>query len=363
MPDTGAKDLFTMMAVAAEDVAMLLPVLEIIWCAHRNSAPLGRLGMMRLRGYVFTLLDRNLVLGDTLSGVYMHDVVRDYARSMVPAEQLQLNQHAVVKRILAATPTGGWLPIAEPLSAYVQQSLRHHMSEALSLRSSDGDGQSSDNLLALDWLQSDMQEPAASFVVQQAANAVGSVALLQLADEATARGDAWSACLRFLNVSMTDDYASKGSATVDPERAELIADVLLRAVSIVVVVEPQPKRAGIEKLARIHHLWEPEVNAQANKEPMRIPRAPCDLVRIAAIECGHGTTDQFATLYRSLYSGPHVILTEVCSSPPFIEYAVGRAQKNHKTLGEHCSRCGWHSDAEPEKSLDAGHIELRSRIT
>ena len=72
--DQDARDLFWMMAVVAEDVPVPMPVLELLWCAHRDvEPPLGRLGMMRLRRHVFVLLDRNLVLGEsTVSLVCPH---------------------------------------------------------------------------------------------------------------------------------------------------------------------------------------------------------------------------------------------------------------------------------------------------
>ena len=64
--DQDARDLFWMMAVVAEDVPVPMPVLELLWCAHRDvEPPLGRLGMMKLRRHVFVLLDRNLVLGES----------------------------------------------------------------------------------------------------------------------------------------------------------------------------------------------------------------------------------------------------------------------------------------------------------
>ena len=139
---------------------------------------------MKLRSNVFCLLDRNLVMGETVTGVYMHDVVRDYSRVTAGGDSgLQPRQCVVVNLLLAAAPAGGWMAIAEPLSAYVQRALRHHMSEALYSSSTNGDGQTTDNSMALDWLQSDTHDPAASFVVQQAANAVGSAALVQLAEE------------------------------------------------------------------------------------------------------------------------------------------------------------------------------------
>ena len=56
--------------------------------------------MMRLRNLCFQLLDRNLVMGETTTGIYMHDVVRDYCRQLSSPEQLCAMQHVFVRRLL-----------------------------------------------------------------------------------------------------------------------------------------------------------------------------------------------------------------------------------------------------------------------
>ena len=73
--DQDACTLFNVMSVCAEDVPTPIPAMELIWCAGTStSPPMGRVGLMKLRKSVFALLDRNLLLGETLIGVYMHDV-------------------------------------------------------------------------------------------------------------------------------------------------------------------------------------------------------------------------------------------------------------------------------------------------
>ena len=73
--DPEACEMFSAMAVAAEDVPLPMVALELVWCAKKGlSPPIGRFGLVKLRKHVFQLLDRNLVLGETTTGVYMHDV-------------------------------------------------------------------------------------------------------------------------------------------------------------------------------------------------------------------------------------------------------------------------------------------------
>ena len=56
MQERDAQKLFASFAVAAEDVAMPMPALELIWCSACGAQPpLGRLGLMHLRRHVFTV--------------------------------------------------------------------------------------------------------------------------------------------------------------------------------------------------------------------------------------------------------------------------------------------------------------------
>ena len=182
MKDVAAKELFTMLAVVPEDVPVPLGAIELIWCAHtEQKPPLNRLAMMRVRSHVFSLLDRNLVLGETTSGVYMHDVVRDHSQSLAGgAAGLRGPQRAVVQLLIAAAPDDGWDPnqVADNLlTAYVVQSLRYHMSGAI-------EPDASRDMEALRWLETDAALISSDFVVQQACNVVGAAVLLKLAKAA-----------------------------------------------------------------------------------------------------------------------------------------------------------------------------------
>ena len=59
--------------------------------------------MMRLRKHVFQLLDHNLLLGETTTGVYMHDVVHEHCIATVGPEDLRQNQRRLAR---LASPRG-----------------------------------------------------------------------------------------------------------------------------------------------------------------------------------------------------------------------------------------------------------------
>ena len=62
-------------AMEPEDVPAPMSGLALVWCSYKGiEPPLGRLLMLQLRRHCFELLDRNLVLGNTTNGIFMHDV-------------------------------------------------------------------------------------------------------------------------------------------------------------------------------------------------------------------------------------------------------------------------------------------------
>ena len=90
--DTETRGLFNALAVSAEDVPVPMSALELIWCSHTGVLPpLGKIERMWLRKRTFELLDLNLLLGESTTGIFMHDVVRDYARSLLSPVNLALD--------------------------------------------------------------------------------------------------------------------------------------------------------------------------------------------------------------------------------------------------------------------------------
>ena len=89
--------------------------------------------MMRVRRHVYALLDVSLVLGESMKGVFMHDIVRDFCRTKVDPTVLVEHQRAFVLLMLAAEPEHGWQASSEagPLATFVRSALRFSMVEAI----------------------------------------------------------------------------------------------------------------------------------------------------------------------------------------------------------------------------------------
>ena len=86
----------------------------------------------KVRKWLQLLLKHSLVKGTIAQGVLMHDLVRDYVRSRLPAAQLCAMQHNVVATILEARSNS--VGAAGPDAAhdeYVATNLRHHIAGAV----------------------------------------------------------------------------------------------------------------------------------------------------------------------------------------------------------------------------------------
>ena len=130
--DTETRGLFNALAVAAEDVPVPMSALELIWCSCKSMIPpLGKIERMWLRKRTFELLDLNLLLGESTTGIFMHDVVRDYARSLLGSVELLQSQRKFVRLLVDAAPEHGWDPAKtdEKLQLFVAKSLRPLMLE------------------------------------------------------------------------------------------------------------------------------------------------------------------------------------------------------------------------------------------
>ena len=130
--DTETRELFNALAVAAEDVPVPMAALELIWCSHKAvRPPLAKIERMWLRKRAFELLDLNLLLGESTTGIFMHDVVRDYARSLLSPVELLQSQRKFVRLLVDTAPEDGWDPTKtdEKLQLFVAKSLRPLMLE------------------------------------------------------------------------------------------------------------------------------------------------------------------------------------------------------------------------------------------
>jgi len=137
------------------------------------------------------------------SGVKMHDVVRDFSRSLQSAEEMRWQQRKMVQLVLDATPSDGWLHAShdtEPLAVYTRQSLRQHMVEALM------DDVLHDPVVHT-WLTF-KPSPMIDYVVGQASCAIGGLVLLRLAADAETMGDFRSASLYLSGALRSDEFST-----------------------------------------------------------------------------------------------------------------------------------------------------------
>ena len=56
------------------------------------------------------LPDRNLLIGEPMVGVRMHDVVRDFSRAQLTPHALAGTSRRLVRLVLSGAPDGGWSP-------------------------------------------------------------------------------------------------------------------------------------------------------------------------------------------------------------------------------------------------------------
>lgn len=160
---------------------------------------------MRCRKHAFELLDRSLVLGETVNGIFQHDVVREYCRRLVPTAELHTRQRNVVRAILAAVPEQGWQPgLSDPVQKYVADALRWHMAE-----SCESAGRREEDTEFLSWLEPNKAEHILTDTVTlAAANVLGPAALMRMAALAEHAEHAelhWEAALRYVAASRTDE--------------------------------------------------------------------------------------------------------------------------------------------------------------
>lgn len=197
------REVFSALAVCAEDVPTPAGALELIWCAYiMKSPPLSRAEALDLQRRVFHLLDMSLLLGEhSAEGVRMHDVVRETCRARREAGSLRQQHRQLVRLLIAATPEQGWGSSVDALSAYTSQSLRWHMSESL-----DGVDDVTSDDEAMGWLSSDAIDIPSNLVLMSALNALGAEVLGVLADRALSAGDPFTAGLRLAGAAVTDRY-------------------------------------------------------------------------------------------------------------------------------------------------------------
>ena len=102
-----AKELFHMFAVTMEDFVHPIAVIELLWrsccVSESGSEDEGSLATrLKVRQWTQMLLDHSLLLGSSSEGVHLHDIVLQYLRKRLSAEEMRAKQQKVIELVLAA---------------------------------------------------------------------------------------------------------------------------------------------------------------------------------------------------------------------------------------------------------------------
>ena len=101
------KELFHMFAVTQEDFVHPIAVIELLWrscCASESEKQEGSLTTrLKVRQWTQLLVDHSLLLGSSAEGIHLHDIVLQYLRKRLSAEEMRAEQTKVVEGMLAAS--------------------------------------------------------------------------------------------------------------------------------------------------------------------------------------------------------------------------------------------------------------------
>ena len=96
-----AKELFHMFAVTMEDFVHPIAVIELLWrscCASDGEKQEGSLATrLKVRQMTQMLVDHSLLLGSSSEGIHLHDIVLQYLRKRLSAEELRALHRRVVE--------------------------------------------------------------------------------------------------------------------------------------------------------------------------------------------------------------------------------------------------------------------------
>ena len=100
-------ELFHMFAVTQEDFMHPMAVVELLWqscCASESEKQEGSLTTrLKVRQWTQLLVDHSLLLGSSTEGIHLHDIVLQYLRKRLSAEEMRVEQAKVVEGMVAAS--------------------------------------------------------------------------------------------------------------------------------------------------------------------------------------------------------------------------------------------------------------------
>ena len=101
------RELFHIFAVTQEDFVHPMAVVELLWrscCASESEKQEGSLTTrLKVRQWTQMLVDHSLLLGSSSEGVHLHDIVLQYLRKRLSAEEMRALHTQVVDGMLMAS--------------------------------------------------------------------------------------------------------------------------------------------------------------------------------------------------------------------------------------------------------------------
>ena len=101
------KELFHMFAVTQEDFVHPIAVIELLWrscCASESERQEGSMTTrLKVRQWTQIIVDHSLLLGSSSEGIYLHDIVLQYLRKRLSAEEMRAQHTHVVDGMLASS--------------------------------------------------------------------------------------------------------------------------------------------------------------------------------------------------------------------------------------------------------------------
>jgi hypothetical protein len=204
-----ARQMFHALGISAEDADLSLEAVTLLYGASlvgRGLAPTAGSGssartmtIAKARRLIKTLLDFSLING-TIDHFKIHDIVLECSRSCYSPRQAVLAHTALVESLRGHRPAEihGWLFADHPLTAFVQRWAAHHMRAALG--DSLADGTWITNEVAIGWLSAGVTG-VIDTLCHAAGMALGVEKTTQLAQQAAAAGDHWTAAIRWAVVA------------------------------------------------------------------------------------------------------------------------------------------------------------------
>eukprot|EP00935_MAST-01C_sp_MAST-1C-sp1_P000255 g255.t1 len=135
------KELFHMFAVTQEDFVHPIVVIEFLWrscCAPESEKQEGSLTTrLKVRQWTQMLVDHSLLLGSSTEGIHLHDLILQYLRKRLSAEELRVEQRKVVEGMVAASrerpfeESGTERVEGEECDWYCSNVAAHHISRSL----------------------------------------------------------------------------------------------------------------------------------------------------------------------------------------------------------------------------------------